>query len=136
MRELVNIRLSATSPFRSLRYDAIPMPQTTEVLLKRIRLRLILALALLLPLGQVASTWHLLSHLHGDQRSGQTDADRDDHCDLCIAAAAVLGGAPGAQPVVMLAPSPLPNPQPVVDAPTLWSSLIRCPYLSRAPPVA
>lgn len=110
------------------------MQMATHALLKRIHLRWMLVLALLLPLGQVASTWHLLSHLHGNQRSGQTDADHGDHCDLCIAAAAVLGGAPQAPQVAILVPPPLPQPQPVVNAPTLWLDQTHSPYLSRAPP--
>ena len=110
------------------------MPAAPQALLKRIHLRWILVLALLLPLGQVASTIHLLTHLHGGQRTGQLDADHDDHCDLCVAAAAVLGGAPEVQGVGVAPLLPLPVPHPAADVQTLWSGIAPAHYLSRAPP--
>ncbi len=62
----------------------------------RRRLALLLWLALLLPLGQMAASVHLLSHVHCGQADGDegTQGLHVDHCDLCATAATLLAGAP------------------------------------------
>jgi hypothetical protein len=55
----------------------------------------LLWLALLLPLAQSAATWHVLSHSVAAQVEDNSGpkAIGQDPCDLCLSAAAVLGGA-------------------------------------------
>lgn len=55
----------------------------------------LLWLALLLPLAQTAANWHILSHVNPEQASETPDqAIHQAHCDLCLSAAALIGGAP------------------------------------------
>jgi hypothetical protein len=101
------------------------------------RLVWLLWLALLLPVAQAAATWHALSHTRVDTgpESDGKQALHTGHCDLCLTAAAVSGGAlPGA-------PLSLPLPATRHAAPTAvvgGVSLARPvrAYLSRAPPFA
>jgi hypothetical protein len=56
----------------------------------------LLWLALLLPLAQTAASWHVLSHVNAGQ-AGEPDeqqAIHQAHCELCLSAAALIGGAP------------------------------------------
>ena len=88
----------------------------------------LLWLALLLPVAQAAATWHALSHI-GRDASSEVDgklARHVSHCDLCLTAAAVTGGAlPGTPPSV-------PHPAARHQAPLALPALA---YLSRAPPL-
>jgi hypothetical protein len=95
----------------------------------------LLWLVLLLPIAQTAATWHVLSHLQSeqaDENSGK-QAIHQDHCDLCLSAAALIGGAP-------LVSSPqLPQAKALHEAPLvqLRGILLTAParaYDSRAPP--
>jgi len=96
----------------------------------------VLWLALLLPLAQGAAAWHALSHTRADA-SGEQDgkALHSAHCDLCLTAAAVTGGALAGEPPVLAHSSarhaaPLPPPVGVAS-----TAPVRA-YLSRAPPFA
>ena len=65
----------------------------------------LLWLMLLLPLAQTAASWHVLSHA----ASGQTGDDGaqaigQERCDLCLTAAAVLGGVPQVTPCSLVLP--------------------------------
>ena len=62
----------------------------------------LLWLALLLPLAQTAANWHILSHANSEPANALDDqqAVHQAHCELCLSAAALIGGAPLA---------PLPN---------------------------
>jgi len=100
------------------------------------RLVWLLWLALLLPIAQAAAMSHALSHAVAD---GDDDHDRQavhqTHCDLCLTAAALSGGALPEQ-----RPS-LPHPvarhvAPQVAAGGVWFALPPRAYLSRAPPIA
>jgi hypothetical protein len=100
------------------------------------RLSWVLWLALLLPLAQVSASWHAMSHLQLDT----ADADgkqtlHQSHCDLCITAAAVHGGAlPGEPPRLVLGAVRHVVPQAVVAS--VWTAPAARPYQSRAPPIA
>jgi hypothetical protein len=56
----------------------------------------LLCLVLLLPMAQTAATWHLLSHAQWDPADAGTgkQANHLGQCDLCLSAAALIGGAP------------------------------------------
>lgn len=64
--------------------------------LRRIAHRWLFWLALMLPLAQAAAGVHALSHVTGE-RTGDGIAHLV-HCDLCLAAADLAGGAPAAEP--------------------------------------
>lgn len=93
--------------------------------------------ALLLPIAQYAATWHALSH-SGFSARGQDDgkqAPHSSHCDLCLTAAAVTGGA---LPVAALSLPPVAARHDVPQAAfaSVWLALPAPAYLSRAPPFA
>ncbi len=55
----------------------------------------LLWLVLLLPLAQTAASWHVLSHAASSQTGDDgAQALGQERCDLCLTAAAVLGGVP------------------------------------------
>lgn len=56
----------------------------------------LLWLVLLLPMAQTAATWHLLSHVQSDSADAGAGkpAIHLSQCDLCLSAAAVVGGTP------------------------------------------
>jgi hypothetical protein len=97
----------------------------------------LLWLGLLLPAAQVAAACHALSHT-SDIVSGPADgkqAPHASHCDLCLAAAAIAGGAPlGATPVFVH--PPLRHTMPQERVADVWLALPVRAYRSRAPPVA
>ena len=94
-------------------------------------------LAMLLPVAQFAATWHGYSHVQGQasEREQDKQAPHAAHCDLCLTAAAVSGGA-----LVGAAPKP-PDPAarhalPQAAAGGVWPAFPTLAYLSRAPPHA
>jgi hypothetical protein len=96
----------------------------------------LLWLALLLPFAQAAANWHGLSHVRVDASAADPDGKQTlhaAHCDLCLVAAAVTGGAPASDtPTIVLRAAVHEAPMRahhglVSAAPTLA-------YLSRAPP--
>ena len=102
----------------------------------------LLCLAFLLPVAQVTAAWHGLSHAIADA-SGDTkeaaDAKRSlphqTHCDLCLTASAVSGGAlPGALPAFV--PSVDGHPAPQSLSAEVWVAAPAHAYRSRAPPLA
>lgn len=99
------------------------------------RLALLLWLALLLPLAQAAATWHGYSHF-GPQASSHDDGKQlahDAHCDLCLTAAGLAGGA-----LVDTAASPrepeLHDTLPGVVVAHTYAARLTPAYRSRAPP--
>lgn len=97
-----------------------------------------LCFAWLLPLAQLAATWHELSHVDlGAPASSDThkQALHLTHCDLCLSAAAVAGGAPLATrvPLVLAATRDALPQRAVETAP--GAAPLRA-YRSRAPPLA
>ncbi|MBC7484070.1 MAG: DUF2946 family protein [Rhizobacter sp.] len=101
----------------------------------------LLWLALLLPMAQVAANWHAFSHT-GRETSSDTrgepngkQAPHFSHCDLCLTAAAVTGGALAAAPTVLPIPA-LRHQAPQSVFASVWLALTALAYLSRAPPLA
>jgi hypothetical protein len=97
----------------------------------------LLWLGLLLPVAQLAAACHVLSHT-ADIVSGQADGKQvphAGHCDLCLAAAAIAGGAPLSTPSV-LAPPMLGQALPSQGFDDVWLAPPARAYLSRAPPLA
>lgn len=101
------------------------------------RLVWLLWLALLLPVAQAAATWHALSHTGWDV-NGAAEGKRalhQPHCDLCVSAAAVSGGAlPGKPPSLQHPPAHHEMPQAAFSG--VGPALFARAYLSRAPPNA
>jgi hypothetical protein len=97
----------------------------------------LLWLALLLPMGQLLATWHALSHANSEAR-GEVNGKQAlhlSHCDLCLTAAAVAGGA------MAVAPPSLPHAVVRHQAPqrafeSVWLESPARAYRSRAPPFA
>jgi hypothetical protein len=93
-------------------------------------------LALLLPVAQAAATWHGYSHVQqASEREQGKQAPHTAQCDLCLSAAAVIGGALMGRPpslAVFAARHALPQPA----ASSVWQALPALAYLSRAPPSA
>ena len=85
-----------TAKPQSFDYHAFPMPRLQRRLISQRHFAWLLCLVLLLPIAQTVASWHLLSHAN----SGQVDegdsgkAIHQAHCDLCLSAAALMGGAP------------------------------------------
>ena len=95
------------------------------------RLALALWLALLLPLAQAAAVRHEISHF-GEQRTQRLDLTAE-HCELCLAAAALGSMAP---PLAAGAPV-LSAPAGQAAIPFMEAGRAGCetlPYHCRAPP--
>jgi len=97
----------------------------------------LLWLMLLLPVAQVTASWHALSHVAIDASaaSDPQHAPHPTHCDLCLTAAAVDGGAPLAA-ASLLALDAVRHELPQATHVTLWVASPAQAYLSRAPPIA
>ncbi|MBN9462372.1 MAG: hypothetical protein J0H00_14265 [Burkholderiales bacterium] len=109
--------------------------------LARRHLPWLLWLALLMPVAQVAAAWHVLSHERIDEgvdaggETGGSKALHPSHCDLCLTAATVAGGAlPGRSPSLPLAAAPYAAPP--ADTRGGWLAPAAQAYESRAPPIA
>lgn len=96
----------------------------------------LLWLVLLLPLAQTAATWHMLSHAQPDplEDGSGGKAIHLANCDLCLSAAALIGGAPLTQSPVAPAlierhEAPLAALRDGLSTPTPLA------YNSRAPPL-
>lgn len=100
------------------------------------RVSWLLALVLLLPLAQMAASWHLLSHAAEEQTSASSDhgdAIHEGHCELCLTAAAVVGGALPVQSFAAAPPAALADLLPGQIGP-VWFTRQWPPFESRAPP--
>ena len=97
----------------------------------------LLWLAMLLPVAQLAASWHVLSHV-GSEAGGEAagkQAAHPTHCDLCLTAAAIAGGALVASLPALLHPA-VRHLAPSIAFVGVWlASPVRA-YRSRAPPVA
>lgn len=86
-------------------------------------------------MGQTAATWHVLSHVHSSQ-AAEDDGQQgihQDHCDLCLSAATLIGGAPLAYvPDAHQASGHVEVP--LVTRHGLFSTTLTRAYNSRAPP--
>lgn len=90
---------------------------------------------LLLPMAQTAATLHVLSHVNSERVDGfdGKQAVHHGHCDLCLSAAALIGGAP------LASSPPLPAAKLLLEVAIADSDDLRLPaapraYDSRAPP--
>jgi hypothetical protein len=97
----------------------------------------LLWLALLLPMAQASAAWHALSHTRPDA-SGAADGKQalhQNHCDLCLIAATVSGGALAGEPV---SPphSTARHELPRTASSSVWQPAPTRAYDSRAPPLA
>jgi hypothetical protein len=103
--------------------------------LTRRRLALLLWLVLLLPLGQMAATVHMLSHVHSGQADGDegTQGLHEDHCDQCATAATLIAGAPVATTPVLPSVTARHEAALIALLEIVWSAPARA-YNSRAPP--
>jgi hypothetical protein len=97
----------------------------------------LLVLVLLLPLAQAAASWHLLAHVNADpsKPSNGNHAIHIDHCDLCLTAVALTGGALPLQPSA-LAPVRGPVEAPRFQSSPAWFVRLQQLYESRAPPAS
>lgn len=94
-------------------------------------------LAMLLPMAQSVATWHGYSHAAFDASGHEEDRQSPHaaHCDLCLTAAAVSGGALlGTPPNLSVAAAR--NELPQAAAGSVWLAFPTLAYLSRAPPPA
>ena len=94
-------------------------------------------LALLLPVAQFAANWHVMSHAVAQVGDAADDkgTPHQAHCDLCVAAAAIGGGALIDEPASIAHP-PVGHELPQAAVQTLWWAAPVAAYLSRAPPFA
>jgi hypothetical protein len=96
----------------------------------------LLWLALLLPLAQGAAAWHGYSHVARLTQTQVADAHTlGSHCDLCLAAAAVSGGALASH-APRLALASASHARPELQPNGLFSAAISLAYQSRAPPTS
>jgi len=97
----------------------------------------LLGLALLLPMAQLASAWHGVAHLRAEAAAddGGKQAQGAAHCELCLLAAAVGGGAlPSPSPSLALPSARHAAPAPAAVA--LRAAPPALAYRSRAPPLS
>jgi len=97
----------------------------------------LLWLALLLPIAQASAAWHALSHTRPDASAAADgkQALHQNHCDLCLTAAVVGGGALAGAPISLPQPTAR-NELPRSASSGVWQPSPPSPYLSRAPPLA
>lgn len=92
---------------------------------------------LLFPVAQVGAAWHALSHDRAETSRDASDkqAPAQTHCDLCLLAAAIGGGALVAE-LPVPAPPAVRHELPQAAVVDTWLALTARAYRSRAPPFA
>jgi hypothetical protein len=90
-------------------------------------------LALLLPIAQAVAGVHALSHVTGERQ--EAGIVHLVHCDLCLTAANLAGGAPAAGPAVLPAGVPAATQAAAPQSPALGRDSARRPP-ARAPPAS
>jgi len=96
----------------------------------------LLWLAMLLPMAQVVATTHLLSHT-GEAVAAAADqkaAHHALHCDLCVTAGAIAGGALASTPPSLPSAQAAPSEAPRAAFDNLSENLLALAYQGRAPP--
>ena len=129
-----SVAVNVSSP---IKIGAFAMRSSRSRTVSQRRLVWLLWLALLLPLAQAAAVWHVLSHT-GPAANGEADGKRalhPTHCDLCLTAAAVSGGALRAEPLSLPSPSARHEVPQAVSG-NVGPALLSRAYRSRAPPFA
>ncbi len=101
------------------------------------RLAWLLWFGLLIPIAQLGAAWHSLSHDRPNAIGAVDDkkAVTQTHCDLCLIAAAIGGGAPLTDTPQWVA-SAAAHALPQAAAVDVWVALTSRAYRSRAPPFA
>jgi hypothetical protein len=94
----------------------------------------LLWLALVLALAQTVAISHAYTHVPGDAgtQTGGKHPGALAHCDACVAAAALAGGAPPPAPLLFAAPAIAPAHQVTPAAHRIAPQ--HRPYAIRAPP--
>ncbi len=97
----------------------------------------LLWLGLLVPVAQAAAMCHALTHVRDAVGNSGPDksAPHASHCDLCLAAAAIAGGAPTSEAPRLAAPT-MRHETPRSHVVGVWLALPVRAYRSRAPPFA
>ncbi|MBB3177840.1 hypothetical protein [Variovorax sp. Sphag1AA] len=94
---------------------------------------------LLLPVAQVAALWHGVSHVvptaQQEAPAPGEPLSQAAHCDLCLLAATIHGGALPSAPILLPHPA-LKHQAPPVAFAAGWSGTPALPYRSRAPPAS
>ncbi|SCK48581.1 hypothetical protein VAR608DRAFT_4823 [Variovorax sp. HW608] len=97
---------------------------------------------LLIPVAQAASLWHGVSHVAPAVQAVQQGAptpdgplSQADHCDLCLMAATIHGGALPSAPILLPHP-PARHEAPLAAFAAGWPGSPAHPYRSRAPPAS
>lgn len=94
---------------------------------------------LLLPVAQAAALWHGVSHIAPTAQQGAPAPDEPvsqaGHCDLCLLAATLHGGALPSAPILLRHP-PLRHEAPLVAFVAGRPGSPALAYRSRAPPVS
>ena len=92
---------------------------------------------LMLPVAQVAALWHGLSHAAPTaQQAAPAPGEplsQAAHCDLCLLAATIHGGALPSAPILLQHP-PARHEAPLAAFVAGWPGSPALPYRSRAPP--
>jgi hypothetical protein len=104
-------------------------------LLSRRHLVWLLWLVMLLPVAQVAASWHVLSHVNS-QPAPERDSRQAIHhaqCDLCLGAAALVSGALPVSGSAEIG-TPALHEAALSTASIVQWRLVTPAYLSRAPP--
>ena len=92
---------------------------------------------LVLPLAQAAATWHAFSHAETEaaSRADGKQAPSLAHCDICLSAAALAGGAlVGSDAALPVARARQALPHEAVAS--VWQARPTPAYQSRAPPIS
>ena len=95
---------------------------------------------LLLPVAQAAALWHGVSHVGPTTQQNAPTPDHEPlsqaaHCDLCLLAASIHGGALPSAPILLRHP-PVRHEAPLLAFVAAWPGSPALPYRSRAPPVS
>ena len=102
---------------------------------RKLRLRWLLWLVLVLPVAQFTANWHLYAHGAAEAagQSGNKPLLQHAHCDLCLTAAGMVGGAaPASDSFARFAVASSEAPQGELAA--AYFAPAAPVYQSRAPP--
>ena len=113
------------------------LPHRLRFASPRRRFAWLLWLGLLLPVAQAMAMCHSFSHVRA-AISGESDdpgAPNASHCDLCLSAAAIAGGAAVGELPTITHPA-VRHEAPSADAVAVWLALPIRAYQGRAPPFA
>ena len=125
--------MPAKGPADKMRAPAMHTPRSRPVSPQR--LVWLLWVALLLPISQSSAAWHAVSHsaTEASARHDPKASLHPSHCDLCLIAAAVTGGAlASAAPSMQLSAARHRAPQGRFAS--VWLAPPTRVYRSRAPP--